>query len=161
MPHYPRSDPTPIGPTAMPSPPPFASRPHPYTATPAARDSNLDSGNHDMSRLSTPAYPNDAPNHGLADIPLAYSQRILGVAPSPLALARQDTATHTASNPNNDSGTHDMSRLSKLSCPNDAPIHGLAEQPLRLLLTGIGCGTLAPRSQQTRHSHTTPQLRLY
>jgi hypothetical protein len=45
-------------------------RPHPYTATPAARDSNLDSGNHDMSRLSTRAYLNDAPIHGLTDTPL-------------------------------------------------------------------------------------------
>jgi hypothetical protein len=61
-------------------------RPHPYTATPTARDLNLGSGNHGMSRLSTPAYP------------------------------------------------------------NDAPIHGLTEVPLRLLPTDIGCGTLAPRS---------------
>jgi hypothetical protein len=29
---------------------------HPYTATPAARDSNLDSGNHEMSRLPVVAY---------------------------------------------------------------------------------------------------------
>jgi hypothetical protein len=58
-------------------------RPHPCTATPADRDSNLGSGNHDMSRLSALAYPNDAPIHGLADIPLAYSHRVLGVAPSP------------------------------------------------------------------------------
>jgi hypothetical protein len=57
------------------------------TATHTARDSNLDSGNHDMSRLSTLAYLNDAPIHGLADKPLAYFQRVLGVAPSPLALA--------------------------------------------------------------------------
>jgi hypothetical protein len=40
------------------------------TATHTARDSNLDSGNHDMSRLSTLAYLNDAPIHGLTDIPL-------------------------------------------------------------------------------------------
>jgi hypothetical protein len=33
------------------------------TATHTARDSNPDSGNHDMSRLSTLAYPNDAPIH--------------------------------------------------------------------------------------------------
>jgi hypothetical protein len=44
-------------------------RPHPYTATHTARDPNLGGGNHDMSRLSTPAYPNDAPIHGLTDIP--------------------------------------------------------------------------------------------
>jgi len=52
------------------------------TATHTARDSNLDSGNHDMSRLSALAYLNDSPIHGLTDIPLAYFQRILGVAPS-------------------------------------------------------------------------------
>jgi hypothetical protein len=34
----------------------------PCTATPAARDSNLDSGNHDMSRLSALAYPNARPS---------------------------------------------------------------------------------------------------
>jgi hypothetical protein len=48
-----------------------------------------------------------------------------------------------------------MSILSEFPCPNDAPIHGLAGKPLRLLLTDIGCGTPAPRSQ-TRHTHTTP-----
>jgi hypothetical protein len=46
------------------------------TATHTARDSNLDSGNHDMPGLPTPAYPNDAPIHGLTDKPLAYFQRI-------------------------------------------------------------------------------------
>jgi hypothetical protein len=95
--HYaalrPRSDPTPIGPTAMPRL--HSPRPHPYTAIPTARDSNLDSGNHhDMSRLSTLAYLNDAPIHGLTDIPLRrYFQRILGVAPSTLALDK--TRQHT------------------------------------------------------------------
>jgi hypothetical protein len=44
-----------------------------------------------------------------------------------------------------------MSRLSEFSCPSDAPIHGLADRPPRLLLTDIGCGTLASRSQ-TRHT---------
>jgi hypothetical protein len=64
------------------------------TATHTARDPNLDSGNQDMSRLSALAYPNDAPIHGLTDIRLAYSPRILGVAPSPLALGAQPgTAT--------------------------------------------------------------------
>ena len=72
------------------APSPLAPRPH--TATHAARDSNLDSGNHDMSRLSTLAYLNDAPIHGLTDKPLAYFQRILGGA---LALApRTDTQHH-------------------------------------------------------------------
>ena len=68
------------------APSPLAPRPH------TARDSNLDSGNHDMSRLSTLAYLNDAPIHGLTDKPLAYFQRILGGA---LALApRTDTQHH-------------------------------------------------------------------
>jgi hypothetical protein len=84
-------------------------RPHRYTSTPALsgywvrhhRPSlpdhtlqhpllatrKLASSNHDKSRLSTPAYINDAPIHDLADIRLAYCQRILGAAPPPLALA--------------------------------------------------------------------------
>jgi hypothetical protein len=45
-----------------------------------------------MSRLSTPAYPNDAPIHGLTDTRLAYSQPTdidwVGVEPPPLALAQ-------------------------------------------------------------------------
>jgi hypothetical protein len=43
-------------------------RPHPYTATPAARDSDLGGGNHDMSILyihPQAADPNDSPTHGL------------------------------------------------------------------------------------------------
>jgi hypothetical protein len=67
---------------------------HPYTATRAARDPNLDSGNHDMSRLSTLAYPNDAPIHGLTDVRLAYSQRVLGVAPPPPSLSTRHGNTH-------------------------------------------------------------------
>jgi hypothetical protein len=64
-------------------------RPHKGTATPSDRDPNLGSGNHDMSRLPAFAYLNDAhPIQGLADIRLAHSQRILGVTPSPLALAQ-------------------------------------------------------------------------
>jgi hypothetical protein len=62
-------------------------------ATPAARDPNFGSGNHDMPRLSKFAYPDDAPIRGLADIHLAYSQRILGAAPSPLAPSSQ-ASTH-------------------------------------------------------------------
>jgi hypothetical protein len=59
----------------------------------------------------------------------AYFQRILGVAPSTLAL-RQDTATRTARDSNLDSGNHDMSRLSTLAYLNDSPIHGLTDEPL-------------------------------
>jgi hypothetical protein len=46
----------------------LAPRSRPHTATPTARDLNLGSGNHDMSRLSTPAYLNDAPIHGLLGV---------------------------------------------------------------------------------------------
>jgi hypothetical protein len=74
-------------------------RPHPCTATHTARDSDLGSANHDMSRLSILAYLNDAPIHGLIDIPLAYFQPILVVAPSPLA-PRPHTATHTTRDSN-------------------------------------------------------------
>jgi hypothetical protein len=45
-----------------------------------------------MSGLSALAYLNDAPSHGLADIPLcACSQRILGVVPSLPDHTRQHT----------------------------------------------------------------------
>jgi hypothetical protein len=59
--------------------------------------------------------------------------------------------THT---PNLDSGNHDMSRLSALAYPNDSPVHGLTDIPLRLLSTDIGCGTLAPRSRRGTAIHT-------
>jgi hypothetical protein len=50
------------------------------TATHTARDSNLGSGNHDMSRLPTPTYPNDAPihGHGLTDKPLCLLSTDIG-----------------------------------------------------------------------------------
>jgi hypothetical protein len=195
----PRSDPTPIAPTAMPSPPPFASPspmhcntardsnlgsgnhdmyrpsalvcpydapihglPHRYTSTPAlngywvwrtltprsrrdtathatARDSNLDSSSHGMSRLSALAYPHDAPIHGITDIPLCRQPTEIGCGTTPLA-PRPHTATHAARDPNLGSGNRDMPRLSALTYPHDAPIHGLADIPLRLLPTDIGCG---------------------
>jgi hypothetical protein len=87
----PRYHPGPIRPPLAPKPYHHrlhSPRPRPGTATHTTRDPNLGSGNHDMSRLSTFAYLNDAPSQGLADIRLAYSQRVLGVAPSPLALAQ-------------------------------------------------------------------------
>jgi hypothetical protein len=46
-----------------------APRSRPDNAAPAARDSNLGSGNHDMPGLSAFAYPDDAPIHGLTDMP--------------------------------------------------------------------------------------------
>ena len=60
---------------------PLAPRPH--TATPTACDSNLGSDNHDMSRLSTFSYLNDAPIHALPTYLYACSQRVLGVVPCP------------------------------------------------------------------------------
>jgi hypothetical protein len=98
------------------------------TAAPPARDSNLDSCNQDMSRLSTLAYPDDAPIHGLADIPLRLLPTDIGcgtLAPR----SRQHTATCTARDSNLENGNHEhsMSRLSALAYPNDAPIHGLTD----------------------------------
>jgi hypothetical protein len=60
----------------------------------------------------------------------------------------------TARDSNLGGGNHGMSRLSALAYPNDAPIHGLADIPLRLLSTDIGCGTLAPRSRPHTATHT-------
>jgi hypothetical protein len=128
-------------------------RPHPCTATPAARDPNLDSGNHDhdMSRLPALAYPNDAPIHGLTDVPPAYSQRILGVALAPRS--RQDTATPAARDPNLDSGNHDMSRLSTPAYPNDAPIHVLTDVPLAYSQRILGV-TPSPLALDKTRQHT-------
>jgi hypothetical protein len=84
----------------------------------------------------------------------ACSQRILGVAPAPLARSRRGTATHTARDSNLGSGNHEMSRLSVLAYLNDSPIHGLTDMPLRLLSTDIGCGTLVPRSRRGTATHS-------
>jgi hypothetical protein len=84
----------------------------------------------------------------------ACSQRILGMPPSPLALAEALQHTLLAARDSNlGSGNHDMSRLSALAYLNDAPIHGLTDIPLRPLPTDIGCGALGPRSQTT-HGNT-------
>jgi hypothetical protein len=69
------------------------------------------------------------------------------------------TATRTARDSNLGSGNHDMPRLSALAYPNDSPIHGLADIPLRLLPTDVGCGTLAPRSQTTHGNTHCSRLR--
>ena len=61
------------------------------TATHTARDSNLGSGNHDMSRLSTLAYLNDAPIHGLTDIPLRPLPTDIGWCPGPRTQNRHTT----------------------------------------------------------------------
>jgi hypothetical protein len=70
MPRYPRSDPTPIGPIRLAL---THTLQHTLLATQTstvATTTCLDSGNHDMSRLSKLAYLNGAPIHGLTDIPL-------------------------------------------------------------------------------------------
>jgi hypothetical protein len=69
-------------------PAPRSQTTHGNTATPTACESSPGSDNHDMSRLSAFAYPNDAPIHGLADIRIAYSQRILVWCPAPRSQTR-------------------------------------------------------------------------
>jgi hypothetical protein len=87
--------------------------------------------------------------------PYAYFQRILGVPPSPLALAEEALQhTLTAGDSILGSGNHDMSRLSTPAYLNGAPIYGLADKPLRLLPTDIGWYS-GPRTQ---NRHKTPQL---
>jgi hypothetical protein len=150
-----------------------STRPRPGTATlqhptPGARDPNPGSGNHGMSRLPAFAYLDDAPIHGLADMRLAYSQRILGVAPSPLALAQAGTATHpTTRDSNLGNGNHDMSSLSCDICicmsepramsPSTALPTYLHAASQRIL--GVVLPPLARRPAD--QTHTTPQLRLY
>jgi hypothetical protein len=75
----------------------LAPRSRPHTATHAARDSNLGSGNHDMSRLSTLAYLNDAPTHGLTDNPLPALNGYWVWHPRPSLLAPRHCNTHCRS----------------------------------------------------------------
>jgi hypothetical protein len=70
---------------------------HTLGATPAARDPNLDSGNHDMSRLSALTYPNDERcadprprRHTPSPLPTDIG---CGTSTSPLALDK--TRQHT------------------------------------------------------------------
>jgi hypothetical protein len=135
-------------------------RPHPYTAIPTARDSNLDSvrtvlTTHDTSRLSALAYLNDSPIHGLTDISLRLLPTDIGCGTLD-PRSRQDTAAPAARDSNLGSGNHDMPRLSALGYLNDLPIHGLTDILLRLLPTDFGCGTLGPR---TRRDTATPAAR--
>jgi hypothetical protein len=124
-------------------------RPHPYTATHAVRDSNLGSGNHDMSRLSTLAYLNNAPIHTASPIYLyAYFQRVLGVYGTLAPRSRRDTTTPTARDSNLGSGNQDMSRLSTPAYLNDAPIHGLTaiyHYAYFQQILGVAPSPLAPR----------------
>jgi hypothetical protein len=71
---------------------PLAPRPH--AVTPTACDSNLGSGNHDMSRLSTFAYLNDAPIYALPTCLYVSSQRVLGVVPCPSLPDQTHTQHH-------------------------------------------------------------------
>jgi hypothetical protein len=125
-----------------------------YTATPAARDSNLGSGNQDMPRLSTPAYLNDAHIHGFADKPLRLHSTDIGcgtLAPR----SRQDTATHTARDSNLGSGNQDMPRPSMYTRIPERHAHPRPHRYISSLLpTDIGCGTLAPRSRREHTKHS-------
>jgi hypothetical protein len=78
------------------------------TAAPSARDPDLDSGNHDMSRLSSFAWPNDAPIHGLAGIPLRRLPTDIGCG----ALAPPDSQISQNSNTqrNEDSSRRTLER---------------------------------------------------
>jgi hypothetical protein len=128
---------------------------HCNTATHTARDSNLDSGNHDMSRLSALAYPNDVLIYGLTDKLLRLLSTDIGCGTlASRSRSRRGTATHAARNSNLGSGNHDMTRLSALAYPNDVLIHGLTDKLLRLISTDIGCGTLASRSRRGTATHT-------
>jgi hypothetical protein len=111
-------------------------------------------GSHGMSRLSALAR---IPERCAHPRPRRHTSSLLPTDIGCGTLAprsrRPGTATHATRDSNLGSGNHDhdMSRLSAFACPNDAPIHGLADKPSRLLPTDIGCGALAPRSQ-TRHT---------
>jgi hypothetical protein len=129
------------------------------TTTRTARDSNLGSGNHDLSRLSTLAYLNGASIHGLTDIPLRLLPTDIGCGTLDPRSSR-NIATHATRDSDLGSGNHDMSRLSALAYLNDAPIHGLSDIPLRRLPTDIGCGTLVPRTRRDTATVATHCSRL-
>jgi hypothetical protein len=130
-------------------------------ATNTARDPNLGSANHDMSRLSALAYPNDAPIHGLTDIRLAYSQRILGVTPPPLALGAQ-ALQHTLL-------ATQTSAVATTTCLDYLNFHAQTmrpstdPRPCRQTSTPAlnGYWVWCPRPSLTDQTHTTPQLWLY
>jgi hypothetical protein len=139
-------------------------------ATPSARDPNLSSGNHDISRLSAFAYlRSDAPIQDLADIRLAYSQRILGVAPSPLAPRPRPgaTATHThtllATQTSAVATTTCLDYLHLHACPSDGCAHPWPCRHTSATPPPNGYWVWCPHpslADQT-HTHTTPQRRIY
>ena len=116
-----------------------------------------------MSRLSTPAYPNDAPIHGLTGI------RCGALAPR----SRRGTATHTARDASLGSGNHGMSRLSALAytrIPDTRTMRPSTASPmclcaLRLLSTNIGYWVWRPRPSlspihcNTHYSRLEPRCR--
>jgi hypothetical protein len=130
-----------------------------HTATPTARDPNLGSGNHDMSRLPTPAYPGGTSTHCLADARPAHSQRILDAAPPSLA-PRPRPATPTARDPNLGSGNHDISRLPTPAYPGSTPIHGLTDRrpAYSQRISGAAPPFLAPRPHTTTPTARDPNL---
>jgi hypothetical protein len=103
-----------------------------------------------MPRLSLLADLNDAPIHGLTDVPLAYFQRTLGLSPchpaSPLALTEAHCNTHCSRlDPRRWQPRHAKTSYTRI--PKRAPIHGLLPTDLRWYP--------GPRTQ---NRHTTPQL---
>jgi hypothetical protein len=149
-----RAAPGPIRPPSAPQP--CHHRLH-SPRSPSPIHCNTGSGNQGMSRLSALAYPNDASIHGLTDMPLRLLSTDIGCGTrpaSPLAphkirqhplLATRTTAVVTKT----------CLGVSTPAYPNEAPIHGLADIPLRLLSTDIGCATLAPRSRlDTLHGYS-------
>jgi hypothetical protein len=132
-------------------------RPPPGTATPSARNPNLDSGNHDMTRLPTTCVcmPKRCAHPGpCRHTHLTYSQRILGVAPLPLALAQvlQHPVLATQTSAVATTTCLDYLHLhARTTHPSTAsPTH----LPQRRLPTDMGCGrALAPGPRsQTRHT---------
>jgi hypothetical protein len=123
---------------------------------PAARDSNIGSGNQGASRLSALAYPNDVPIHSLADVPPRLLPTDIGCG----ALATRSqpgTATPTACDSNLDSSNHGMSRLSAFAYLNDAPIKAL---PTYLYACSQRLLGVLPCPLLPDQTHSTPQLPL-
>jgi hypothetical protein len=117
-------------------------------ATHTARDSNLGSGNHDMSGLSAFACPNDAPIHGLAcrqtSTPAPSGYWVWCPRPS---LTDQTHTTPQLRRKNYVPASPGEYRQMEHTCMLIAPSGAL-------LLTDIGCGTLPLAPPQTTRGNT-------
>jgi hypothetical protein len=151
----PRSDSAPVGPTAM-----------PYAITAFIRLALIHALQHTLLATQTSAvaittcldyrHPHTRTmRSSTAPVDLCTcSQRVLGAVPSPLALAETGQHTLLATQTSAVVTTRFISRLSALAYTDDALIHGLADGPLHLLSTDIGCGTHAAPRSQTTHGNT-------